>query len=110
MRRSTVYDKVCRFPQRCAFDMAKKYEEIRVKIPLPGGGFAEAFRMAIIEFSCLGERRFDIGGYPYESEEHAFAGDWDRLALDLEAAVDDLDKEIAGNAGSAERLKRPATD
>jgi hypothetical protein len=98
-RDDAVYDGLWQHPERCAFDMTKKYEEIRVRVPLPGGGFAEALRMAIVEFSCLGERRFDIGGYPYESEEHAFASDWERLAQDAETAAEQLRKGIAGDAG-----------
>ena len=88
----------------CASDMSKKYEEVRVKIPLPGGGFAHALRMAIVEFSCLGERRFDIAGYPYESEEDAFASDLERLAQDAETAADAFTKEISSAGQTARRM------
>jgi hypothetical protein len=44
--------------------------------------------------SCLGERHFDLAGYPYDSEEDAHAADWDRLAQDASEAADKLKNEI----------------
>lgn len=67
-------------------DMTKKYQIVRDKIPTASGGFVEALRMALVEFSCLGETRFDISGYPHASEVQALATDWERLGQDaLEA-------------------------
>jgi hypothetical protein len=85
-----------------AWDMAKRYQIARTRAPLRGGGFADAFRLSIVEFSCLGERHFDVTGYPYESGEDAFAADWERLARDAEAASDKLRNEIQSSASSLE--------
>jgi hypothetical protein len=88
-RVGVVYDETCRWPQGCAFDMSKKYELVRDKIPLPGGGFFEAFRMALVDISCFGEgHRLDITGYPHETEAGAMASDWAALGVDLMAAAD----------------------
>jgi hypothetical protein len=68
-----------------------KYELVRDKLPLPGGGFAEAFRMALIEFSCLGGRHLDLTGYPHESEAAALMSDWAALGVDFRVAADKVE-------------------
>ena len=65
-----------------AATMSKKYQVFRRKSLLPEGG--------IDEFSCLGERRFDLSGYPHESELDAFAEDWAKLAEDANVARKNL--------------------
>ena len=72
--------------------MAKRYQIVRDRMPNRDGGFIEAFRLALIEFSCLGERRFDISGYPYGSQEDAFGDDWQALAGDARAAIKHVGK------------------
>jgi hypothetical protein len=70
-----------------AFQMAKKYELVRDRIPLPGGGFVEAFRMALIDLSCFGEGyHLDLTGYPHESEAAALYSDWEALGVDFRKA------------------------
>lgn len=46
--------------------MSKRYQLIRERVRTPSGGLIEAFRMALVEFSCLGEQRFELDGYPYD--------------------------------------------
>ena len=85
------------------FGMSKKYELVRDKIPLPGGGFVEAFRMALFDLSCLGDgRRLDLTGYPHESEEAAMMSDWAALGVDFKAAVDKVQLwiEVEGDSES----------
>jgi hypothetical protein len=53
--------------------MTKKYQEVHDWVLLPEGGVMQVVRIAIVEFACLGEQRFDIAGYPYASEEDAQA-------------------------------------
>lgn len=67
--------------------MSKQYQVIKDRVPRPGGGFVEAFRMAIVEFTCLGERQFDVAGYPYATEGEALATDWAALGLDFRNAT-----------------------
>jgi hypothetical protein len=69
--------------------MSKRYEVVRDKIPLPGGGFVEALRMALVDLSCFGEgNRLDLTGYPHESEAAALMSDWSALGVDLRAAAE----------------------
>ena len=95
--------------------MAKRYQVIRDRLPVPGGGFKEAFRMALIEFTCLGERRFDISGYPHESEYGALMSDWSALGADLRVAVKCIETEArdeqqggVSRVGEAKRSKDAA--
>ena len=64
--------------------MSRKYELVRYSLPKLGAGFFDAFRMAIVEMTCLGERRFDLSGYPYETHEDALMHDWASLGQDFE--------------------------
>lgn len=101
------------YPSRMsAWEMAKKYEIVRDRVPVPGGGFIEAFRMALIEFSCFGERRFDIAGYPHELETEALMSDWAALGLDVQTAAERVQKlqhqgqegfDRVGKVGRAQR-------
>jgi hypothetical protein len=71
-----------------ALDMPKKYELVEDKIPLPGGGFVKALRMALVDLSCFGEgRRLDLAGYPHENEAAALASDWAALGVDISRAA-----------------------
>ena len=92
-------------------DMSKRFEPIKVKLPLPGGGFIDAFRMALVEMTYLGERRFDISGYPHQSEGDGLASDWTALGDDFRAAVQVVKasksdrEEDAGPSVGAQRSK-----
>ena len=88
LRHRAMYDEPSLFPRGYASDMSKKYEIVRDKVPLPGGGFIEAVRMALIDLSCFGERHLDLTGYPHESEAAALASDWAALGVDLRAAAE----------------------
>jgi hypothetical protein len=83
-----------------AFHMAKKYELVRDKIQLPGGGFMEAFRMALVEFSCLGERHLDLAGYSHDSEAEALRSDWEALGGDFREAAKKLAESVEDDGGS----------
>lgn len=88
------------------FAMSKRYEIVRDLLPLPGGGFVEALRMAIVEFTSLGPRQFDLAGYPYDSELEALESDWDALGKDFRQAAVKL-KAIHGEK-TVERVE-PST-
>ena len=87
-RAGAGYDESWRLPLSDAFGMSRKYELVRDKIALPGGGFVEAVRMALVDLSCFGEgRRLDLTGYPHESEAAALASDWKALGVDIRKAT-----------------------
>ncbi len=69
-------------------NMTRKYALVRHKEPRPGGGFMDAFRMAIVELSSFGEQHFDLAGYPYESPEDALSADWAVLGNDFARVMD----------------------
>lgn len=77
--------------------MTKRYQLVRESVLTPAGGFVEAVKMAIFEFGCLGERRFDLSGYPHQSENHALASDWDKLGQDALSATAKFRNEISHN-------------
>lgn len=79
----------------CEHNMSKRYEYFRKRLPLPGGGFRDAFLVGLVEFSCLGERRFDVEGYPYESDAEAMLSDWEQLGRDFSRAADKLETEAS---------------
>ena len=96
--------------------MAKKYELLKRRLPVAGGGFIEAFQMALVEFGCLGERRLNLAGYPHASESEALMSDWVSLGSDFQVAAEKLsgsaDDEGSGESdiGSANRAKRAAAE
>lgn len=67
--------------------MSKKYQVVKDRIPIAGGGFVEAFRMALVEFSCFGENHLDLSGYPHESGDAALAADWAAIGVDFREAA-----------------------
>jgi len=74
--------------------MTKQYKAFRRRLPKPGGGgFFEAIQMALVDMSCLGERRFDLSGYPHESEADALMSDWVALGGDMQHAIEEISKE-----------------
>jgi hypothetical protein len=84
--------------------MVKKYQVLRERIPTSEGGFVEALRVALVEFACLGERRFDISGYPHSSAHDALLSDWQALAHDARSAVRKVETEGATDGeGQASR-------
>lgn len=95
-----------------ASDMSKKYEVVRDKIPLPGGVFVEALRMALVDLSCFGEgNRLDQTGYPHESEAAAMMSDWAALGVDLRAAAEKVQiyvQEEGESDGGGERRAEEA--
>lgn len=76
--------------------MSKKYQLVRERVQSPESGFVEAIRVALVEFACLGERRFDITGYPYEGEDEAFLEDWRALGTDARSAFRSVAHEHKG--------------
>ena len=79
--------------------MTKKYQIVREKIPKAGGGFIEAFKMALIEFTCLGETRYDVSGYPHESASEALMSDWAALTQDFRHATKKIEAENVKEVG-----------
>ncbi len=67
--------------------MSAKYEIVQEKVAVAGGGFMKAFRIAIVEMTCMGERRFDVAGYPYETSSEALADDWSVIGQDGQTAI-----------------------
>ena len=74
-------------PRIEAVPMAKKYEVVLDRVPVAGGGFVEAFRMALVDLSCFGEQHLDLSGYPHESAEAAMASDWAAIGADVRRAM-----------------------
>jgi hypothetical protein len=90
-----AYDGPKRVRLGFALKMSKKYEIVRDKMPVPGGGFIEAFRMALVDLSCFGERHLDLTGYPqeHESEAAAMMSDWAALGADFRNVADKVISE-----------------
>lgn len=84
--------------------MSKKYEVVSEKVLSPTGRIVEAFRVAIVEMTCLGERRFDLSGYPHESASEALSEDWAAIGHDGRIAV----KKVATELGSENVTKEEA--
>src|SRR5262249_7640991 len=103
-------------PRRVRSQMSKKYYVVEDKIPLPGGGFAKAVRMALLDMSCLGDgRHLDLTGYPHQSEEAAMMSDWAALGVDFSKAVSKTQfwiqaqsEEGEGDGRTTEASGRPA--
>ena len=85
--------------------MSKRYELVKELLPRAGGGFAEAFRMAIVEFSSLGMEKFDIAGYPYDTELDALEGDWNAVARDFQIAAMRVVDEYGQEASTSDQPK-----
>lgn len=83
--------------------MSKKYEIVKGKIVSPGGGFIEAFRMAIVEMTCFGERRFDVSGYPYDTPSQALSNDWIVIGEDGRAAIEKVAHEAKDQDGATQQ-------
>jgi hypothetical protein len=90
--------------------MSKRYQVVRDKIWRSEGGFIEAFRMAIVEFTNLGERRFDLDGYPHASEEEALMRDWAEIGKDLKVAEKKVFKIAAGDTSRDDRPEAAQDD
>lgn len=111
LRSGAVYSEPWLLPRSGAFHiMSKKYELVLDKIALPGGGFVEAFRMALVDLSCFGEgRRLDLAGYPHESEAAALHSDWAALGVDFKQAAEKVLAESKENAASAGAIRSPGS-
>jgi hypothetical protein len=76
--------------------MTKKYIVVRDRIPSAIGGFIEAFRMALVELANMGERHFDLTGYPHDTEADALLSDWAALGADFNDAASKFDAPRTG--------------
>ena len=112
LHRYAVYDGTWPVPRSYALVMSKRYEPVRNKIPMPGGRFAEALRMALVDLTCFGERHLDLAGYPHESEAAAIMGDWSAVGVDFRtAAAKVIDQEVGErNDGRALRGAKAAAE
>lgn len=81
------------------YSMSKRYELIWDKVPVSGGGFIRAVRMALVDMSCFGERHLDLAGYPHDSEQDALLSDWSALGADFREAVGKIESEIERQEG-----------
>lgn len=83
--------------------MSKKYQVVSDRVRTPEGGFISSIRMALVEFTCLGERRYDIAAYPHSDHFDAFSSDWANLGGDARKAIEKVRLEIdatgRGDAG-----------
>jgi hypothetical protein len=75
-----------------ALDMAKKYAVLRLKTPKPEGGFLEAFELGMADLNAWGDEYYDVSGYPYPDEVHAFVHDWIALGGDFQEAMRKVDQ------------------
>ena len=87
--------------------MAKRYQILRDLVPTRHGGFVERLRIALVEFGCFGERRFDVAGYPYDSINDGLMSDWQALASDARAAIEKVaaNKDECGGSSHGERTQ-----
>ena len=67
--------------------MSKRYQLVRELFPLANGNFIEAFRLALVEFTSLGMQKFDIAGYPYDTEAQGLGADWNAIARDCQISA-----------------------
>lgn len=115
LHRSSPYNGTWQIAGSLAFEMSKKYEIVHDKIPVAGGGFIEAFRMALVDLSCFGERHLDLAGYPHESAEAALLSDWAALGVDMRAAAEKVaasakDEGGTDSAGGAAKRGKEALE
>lgn len=90
-------------PAFSVLSMSRKYQVVRDRIPLPGGGFVEAVRLALLDMSCFGDTgRLDLTGYPHESEDAAMFSDWSALGVDFKEAIEKVQLSIEAK-GEGER-------
>ncbi len=69
--------------------VSKVYHRDRVSGIRGGAG---GFAVGLADFACLGFKRFDIAGYPYEDENEALYSDWVKLGRDIEEAKKAIDE------------------
>jgi hypothetical protein len=63
----------------------------------------EAFRIALVEITCLGPiRTLDLTGYPHEDEQHAMLSDWQALGVDLKAAAQKIEAAARVTGGDSD--------
>jgi hypothetical protein len=68
-------------------EMTKAYHRFRVRI-----GGTSGFALGLADFACLGMRRFDVAGYPYDDEYEAIYSDWVTLGQDIKTAEKTVDE------------------
>lgn len=83
--------------------MIKKYEIVSDRIPLTSGGFVQAFRMALVDLACFGEKHLDVTGYPHETEQQALSSDWTALGADFRSAYNQVSAELGTQRGDDDR-------
>ncbi len=66
-------------------DMTKAYHRFRLRNGNVGG-----FSVGLADFACLGVKRFDVAGYPYEDEHDAIYSDWVKLGQDIKKAEETI--------------------
>jgi hypothetical protein len=74
--------------------MTQNYVIVRKKTPKPEGGYWEQFELGLSDLNSWGDDHFDLAGYPYPDEVHAFVDDWLNLGIDFASTVRKMD-EIA---------------
>ena len=93
--------------------MSRNYEMDHEGAPRLGGSFMKAIRLVILEMACLGERRFEVSGYPHVSLVDALSDDWAAIGQDFRSALQRIEKSDvepfdATNSGSSKQDGRTA--
>lgn len=88
-----------------ATEMSKHYRAVKKRLKSPTGGIVEAIEIAIVEFTCLGEKHYDLQGYPYTDTQSALAADWKALGIDMRNAVNKVAASEHLTAGGTEAEK-----
>jgi hypothetical protein len=79
-------------------DMTKAYYRFRLRNSNVGG-----FSVGLANFACLGVRRFDVAGYPYDDEFDAIYSDWVKLGQDIKKAEETITGHSERSAIKSER-------
>ncbi len=110
--------------QEATCAMSKKYAVLKLKTRQSEGGFLEAFALGLVDLNSWGNDYYDMSGYPYPDETHAFLHDWINLGGDFSAAMQKmnelkrdhsgqltgaLDHGQRGQQGQGPASKEPAT-
>ena len=85
--------------------MSKKYQVIQEVTRNSDSGFLAAIRVALVDFTCMGERRFDLAGYPYENADEALWSDWVAIGSDARRAIKAISVENAELKAGEDRKK-----
>src|SRR5215469_7572708 len=69
-------------------NMTKRYVAFPIGSRDRAGNMFRGFVLGLAEFGCLGAMRYDIAGYPYDSEAEALHSDWQAIGADMWSVIE----------------------